>query len=459
MPIFVDRVAPGDDVDVQLFDVRKDFAKGKAVAFHEYSGWRAEPPCPVFNICGGCQWQHMGYMHQVEAKTQIVRQALKHIGKIDDSLVLNAIPALKPLTYRNKAQFPVGAVGKTGRILAGYYKQNSHELINIKFCPIESEPMDRALEATKDLLTGIGISAYDEKRNAGLLRHIAERYSFAFNKILLTLVLNTKPTQLNDGMRKSLKAVAADLMQRVPEVSGVCLNFNDRPGNRIMGDTTECIAGEPYLIEKLSSRIEDAPDQLKNGIDFRLSSTSFFQVNSEQACTLLDEVLLAVLLQRNDEGAKPDFSQKIPLVIDAYAGVGTIGMWLSPVAERVIAIEEMSSSVSDGRVNAEMNRLSNFEFHEAKVEHYVPKLLASGTKPDAVVVDPPRKGIDLIGLQSIIQLGAPRIVYVSCNPATLARDLRILEDNGYKTKRVQPIDMFPQTHHIESVTVLDKAIV
>lgn len=447
IPVFVNRVAPGDLVEVRLFDVRKQFAKGEVVALLEPSPLRADPPCPLFKVCGGCQWQHMGYTHQLEAKTDIVKQALRHIGKIDDSLVEPTIAGVNPLAYRNKAQFPVGMVAKTGRILAGYYKQNSHELINIKHCPVQPEPMDRALEATKEILQDLGISTYDEHTGQGMLRHIAERYSFALNKILLTIVLNVKDPP--PVLRDKFVAGAKQLMERVPEIVGVCANYNTAPGNRIMGDTTECLAGEPYVVEILRSALADAPEVLKDGLKFRLASTSFFQVNSQQAAVLLDQVLRA---------AAPDFGRRISLVVDAYAGVGTMGMWLAPISERVIAIEEMSSSVNDGRVNLEINELTNVEFQQAKVEDQVPRLLAQGLKPEVVIVDPPRKGIDPDGLRSIVQLGADRIVYVSCNPATLSRDLRILEDNGYKTKRVQPIDMFPQTYHVESVTVLEKTL-
>lgn len=455
IPIFVNRVAPGDLVDVRLFDVRKQFAKGEVLELIEPSEFRAQPPCPLFKICGGCQWQHLSYHYQLEAKSDIVRQALKHIGKIDSVIVQPTISSFKPLAYRNKAQFPVATVAKTGRILAGYYQQNSHELVNIKHCPVQPEPMDRVLETTKEILQASGVSTYDEKTGVGLLRHIAERYSFAANKVLLTLVLNHKPKmpyELND----MLISAAREIMQNVPEVSGVCLNFNPSAGNRIMGDTTICVSGEPHLIEVMRSALPNAPEKLRQGLKFRLSATSFFQVNSEQAAVLLDQVLLAVTGQESVAPADAHFDQRIPLLIDAYAGVGTMGMWLSSVCQRIIAIEELNSSVENGEINLGLNDLENVEFVKDRVEEQVVELLSQGARPDVVVVDPPRKGIDPAGLRSIIDLAPARIVYVSCNPATLARDLRILEDSGYKTKRVQPIDMFPQTYHVESVAVLEK---
>jgi 23S rRNA (uracil1939-C5)-methyltransferase len=451
-PIFINRVAPGDLVKIRLFDVRKDFAKAEVLELLEPSPMRAEPPCPIFNVCGGCQWQHMGYQHQLDAKRDIVAQAIRYIGKLDSTAerVLPTMRAPKPLGYRNKAQFPVNQVAKTGRILAGYFKQNSHDLVNIKHCPVQPEVMDRTLEVTKEILQSVGISGYDETTGHGLLRHIAERYSFDRQQILLTFVLNTRTEKLDEDTHAKLTSAAQQIMQAVPEVIGVCANINRTRSNTIMGDTTVLIRGEAHLIETLRSHLDQAPQQLKDGIQFRLSSTSFFQINSTQAEHLLDEVLKAAT---NDfDPAQHDK----PIIIDAYAGVGTMGMWLAPIASKVIAIEEHPSSIQDGHVNLKLNNITNMEFIQAKVEDEVPKLLERGIRADVAIVDPPRKGIERGGLHSLIKLGARRIVYVSCNPATLARDLRILEENGYATKRIQPIDMFPQTYHVESVTLLEK---
>lgn len=454
-PIFVNRVAPGDLVSIRLYDVRKDFAKAEVLELIEPSPTRSEPPCPVFNVCGGCQWQHMGYHHQLDAKRDIVEQAVRHIGKLDDTAakVLPTIRAPKPLGYRNKAQFPVKQVDKTGRILAGYYKQNSHDLVNIKHCPVQPEAMDRTLEVSKDVLQSVGISGYDETTGSGLLRHIAERYSFDRKQMLLTFVLNTRTDTLDQDTHRRLDSAAAEIMQKVPEVIGVCANINRTRSNTIMGDTTLLIRGEAHLIETLRSHLPQAPQQLRDGIHFRLSSSSFFQVNSEQAEHLLDEVLKAATNDFEDPSESPDSK---PLIIDAYAGVGTMGMWLAPIASKVIAIEEHPSSIQDGHVNLKLNNITNMEFIQAKVEYEVPNLLDRGIRADVAIVDPPRKGIERGGLHSLIKLAARRIVYVSCNPATLARDLRVLQENGYTTKRIQPVDMFPQTYHVESVTLLEK---
>jgi 23S rRNA (uracil1939-C5)-methyltransferase len=459
VPVFVSRVAPGDLVEVRLFDVRKDFARGEVIKLLEPSAVRVEAPCKLFKVCGGCQWQHISYSGQLDAKADIVRQALKHIGKLPPDLVQPALGAVEPLFYRNKVQFPVDSVKGSGRVLAGYYKENSHELVNIKHCPVQPEPLDRVLEACKQAVQSRGLSTYDETTGRGLLRHIALRYSFARNRVLATLIINAEPPAgqgLGEGLEERLSDIAQDVMNVVPELVGVCANFNPRAGNRIMGDTTICLHGEEHIVEVLRSNLPAAPEALRNGIQYSLSSTSFFQVNSWQASVLLDQILLAVSPDLGQDAATTVFSKKIPLLLDAYAGVGTMALWLAPLCDRVLAIEEWQGAVDDGLKNRELNGIANVEFISARVEDEVPRLLEQGVKPDVIVVDPPRKGLHPRALESLISLQAAKIVYVSCNPATLARDLRILEDNGYKTKRIQPVDLFPQTHHVESVTILER---
>jgi 23S rRNA (uracil1939-C5)-methyltransferase len=456
MPVFVNRVAPGDVAEVRLFDVRKDFARGEVVSLVEPSAVRTEPPCKIFKVCGGCQWQHIDYAAQLESKADILRQAIKHIGHLPPDLVLNTIGAVDPLFYRNKVQFPVETVSGTGRILAGYFKEGSHELVNIKHCPVQPEPLDRVLEIAKEAVQDSNLTTYDEKTGRGMLRHIAMRYSFAYNRVLVTLVINAENAS-GPGLHQRLKGIAQVIMDRVSEVAGVLVNFNPARGNRIMGGGGEILLGESNITEVLRSNLPDAPPALRKGIQYQLSSLSFFQVNSKQASVLLDEVLLAVLgVEKGTHGPLGELP-RIPLVIDAYAGVGTMALWLSSIAERVIAIEEFASAVRDGEMNRDLNGMTNVEFVEAKVEDDAPRMVNDGLRPNVILVDPPRKGLHPRGLSSLIELAPERIVYVSCNPSTLARDLRILEDNGYKTKRIQPVDMFPQTYHVESVTVLEKA--
>lgn len=452
--LFVDRTAPGDKVEVEIFDVRKGFAKAALKRIVEPSPQRAKPPCSLFNVCGGCQWQHIDYAHQLSAKTDLVKQTIRHIGGLDPAIVLPTIGALDPLNYRNKVQFPVKNPKGSERILAGYYKVNSHELVNIKHCPVQPQLLDRVLESVKDLCETFQVDAYDEKRHRGLLRHINFRYSFASGKVLVTLVLNLP----DDTIPDSIEGVADGLMSLIPEVSGVCINLNQHRGNRILGDTTVCVAGSPYIEEVLRSDNADLPEKNREGLRYRLSSTSFFQVNSAQAMRLLEAVSMGLHNIANTVG--------LPVgdlnVVDAYAGVGTIALWMAPLVNHVVAIEEHAAAIADGRENAQLNAIDNVEFKLAAVEDELPSLIAGGFAPDVVVVDPPRKGLAPEVVNTLLASGARAILYVSCNPATLARDLKLLESgqelnesaNGYKTIQIQPVDLFPQTYHVESVSTL-----
>jgi len=486
LPVFIGRGAPGDLARVELYDVRKNFAKGKIESLIKPSDDRAEPPCKLFKVCGGCQWQHLAYEKQLEHKTGIVKQALVHIGGLDASVVKPCLGADDPLYYRNKVQFPVRNPQGSNRILAGYYKQDSHELVNIKHCPVQSAELDFMLETVKEVLEEYEISAYDERKRRGLVRHIHARQSRFDRSILLTLVLNCSP----ENRPEQLGELAELIMVRDEKVKGVSVNYNDRAGNRILGDVTELIAGRDSIDEVLQTSNPNLPSRLQKGLTFTLSATSFFQVNTEQAVKLLE---IAYLEAFDEIGA----GEKLDVVVDAYAGVGAISLWLAERCRKLIAVEEYKQAVLDGRANAEKNAIENVEFVEGDVAEVLPQLSARAEKVDLVVLDPPRKGVSPSVIQSLLDLAPPRIVYVSCNPATLARDLKYLslgiapansvsksesEENaepggavnvpcdvapaadgkpgkyGYKTVRIQPVDLFPQTYHVESVATLERVL-
>lgn len=463
-PVFVNRVAPGDYVEIELFDVRKDFAKAKVTQIIKPSEHRSEPPCPVFKVCGGCQWQHMNYDYQLVAKEDIVRQAIKHIGKLDPQIVKTIIGGQESLHYRNKAQFPVKHPQGSDRILAGYYRQDSHELVNIKHCPVQPEQMDKVLELTKEICEEHGITAYDERSHKGLLRHINIRYSFEHKKSLLTLVLNASASSSEDFKNLDcygyIMQAAEALTDAIPELIGVSVNLNNARGNKILGDITFPIAGSDKIRETLRTTREDFPEVLRNGLSFDLSSSSFFQVNTHQAVKLLEQAFLGIqAMHRTDL-----------TIVDAYAGVGAISLWLSALAKKVIAIEDHPAAVADGIANAELNKIDNVEFVQGRVEDVLLDMRNDGAHVDVVVVDPPRKGMSPEAVEALLWTEPERIIYVSCNPATLARDLKMLEQGlmksgvegdkeqfvGYKTKQIQPVDLFPQTFHVESVSVLER---
>jgi 23S rRNA (uracil1939-C5)-methyltransferase len=476
IPIFVSRVAPGDKVLVELFDVRRNFARGSLVRLLEGSPDRADPPCKLFKVCGGCQWQHMKYEAQLGAKKHLIQQSLEHLAKLSPDLVHNAIGSQKILFYRNKVQFPVRQPKNSKRILAGYFKQDSHELVNIKHCPIQPEEFDYALDLIKSTCEKYGITAYEEENHHGLLRFINLRISSATKKLLVTLILNSTiekmPTRLNE--------LAGELMEQIPNLSGVCLNFNSDRGNRIFGHETTCLIGEPYIEEVLRTNRTDFPSKLRDGVRFRLSPTSFFQVNTEQAEVLLQyvtELLGDHFAGEPNAQPSPNYDKYARLsaltAIDAYAGVGSIALWFAPFLKQVIAVEENPQAAEDGEFNVQLNGLSNVEFRTGRVEEVLPDLLQHGLRPDIIFVDPPRKGCAPETIDTILRLAPEVVIYVSCNPVTLARDLKLFESRsieidysgrsdqvgrqfGYKTKQVLPIDLFPQTYHIESVTMLVK---
>lgn len=456
--IFVARVAPGDTVDVEIFDVRKSFARGKAIEIVSSSRDRIIPICSVFHRCGGCQWQHVSYEAQLKTKQEIVAQALRHV---ENAAVEPVLPAPAVAHYRNKAQYPV-KLDKKGRLLVGYYEDNSHRIVDLDQCPVQTESLDQVLRVLKHSLVDINISIYNEHAHTGMLRHICTRQSFFNKDILVTLVVNlADEAKLNEAAKQALKAVADNLMNRLAEVKGVCLNFNDSKGNKIFGNKTTCIAGEREIEEVLQSKRADRPDLLRTGIRFRLSSQSFFQVNTEQAVNLFDEVYDQVAFMKNELGK--------PLqIIDAYAGVGAIAMWVSSMAERVLAIEEVRSAVQDGHATIARNAIDNISFAEERAEDFLARMAKEKYTCDLVILDPPRKGASREVLDALVKLSPRFVIYVSCNPQTLARDLEILETavlgdldgkqvyTGYKTHRVKPVDLFPQTYHIESVATLER---
>jgi 23S rRNA (uracil1939-C5)-methyltransferase len=465
-PVFVAFAAPGDLIETELFDVRKDFARGKILKVLEAGEHRTKPPCALFGVCGGCQLQHITYAEQLNVKRSFVQQATSRIGGIDENLVMETIPAVHDLHYRNKVQFPVRNPKNSDRLLAGYYKADSHELVNIKHCPVQPELIDSIMEFLKTLFEEEAFRAYDEKTKDGLLRHINARFSFSEQKALMTFVLNITETEFFSRRAKTLKhkleMIAKDLMAEIPEVAGVSVNFNSAHGNKILGRDFLCIGGAEHIEERLQTNNEDAPQRLKDGIRYRLHPGSFFQVNSEQAVRLFELVRDAVT-----DGGK----RRPGLLIDAYAGVGAMALWVAHAVDRVIAIEEHEGAIQDGMHNATLNDITNIDFQEGSTEQGLAALIKDGVTPDVVLVDPPRKGLSPQAVESLLTAGAERIVYVSCNPATLARDLKLLSEGlviekdeesneqkvrGYKTKQIQPIDIFPHTHHVESVTILER---
>ncbi|WP_186578437.1 23S rRNA (uracil(1939)-C(5))-methyltransferase RlmD [Aquibacillus kalidii] len=418
-PLFVPYALPGERAKVKVIKVKKNFGFGKLLDIDEISPERVEPPCDVYVQCGGCQLQHMSYKMQLEMKRNQVENTLRKIGHIENIPVHPTIGMDDPWRYRNKVQIPVAK--KHGELITGFYKKRSHEVIEgMDRCVITAEINDRMVEAVRRMADRLSIPAYDEKSHRGILRHIMVRTGRATEETMIVLVTRTEDIPGKDELVK-------ELHETYPQIKSIVQNINPNKTNVILGKKTKVLWGEEYIYDNIGD------------IRFAISAKSFYQVNPPQTKKLYDTALEYANLTGGET------------VIDAYCGIGTISLFLAKQAKKVYGVEIVPEAISDAKANAKLNNIDNAEFFVGEAEKVMPWWKDQGLRPDVIVVDPPRKGCEEALLEAMITMKPKRIVYVSCNPSTLARDLRILEDGGYETKQVQPVDMFPQTGHIEAV--------
>ena len=425
--VFVANTVPGDRLRVRLTRVKPTYGYGKQLSILESSSERIRPACIVADKCGGCQWQAVAYAQQLKTKERQVLSALQHIGGFETIPMQPILGAPTPLAYRNKAPYPL-ARGTGGLVKAGYYRQGTHQIVNLNQCPIQHESLNPLLVDAKAAITSRQWSLYNEKKHQGRLRHLSLRVGHNTGQTLLTLVTT--------GYLPDVKEQAEAWLARHSSLVGVCLNINSQKGNSVFGDETHCLAGQLYL------------EEIFLGLRLRIQPTTFFQVNTVQAEALVGIVLEQLDLQGNET------------VIDAYCGIGTLSLPIAQRAARCIGIESQTESVVQARQNAALNGLKNTDFFAGAVESLLLEISAQQANPiDLVVLDPPRKGCDRTVLDSLLSLGPGRIVYMSCNPATLARDLKMLCSHGaYCLTMVQPADFFPQTAHVECVVFLEKTV-
>lgn len=420
--VFVPDTVTGDRVLVRLVRVKPSYAMGKLYELLERSPHRIRPHCIVADKCGGCQWQHIDYDYQQLAKQNLVVQALTRIGGFTSLPIAPILVPESPLTYRNKATYPLKR-STTGQVQAGYYQKGSHQLVNLNQCPVQDARLNPLLAQIKQDIQKRGWSIYDEVHHQGKLRHLSLRIGRRSGEILLTLV-STNWNLLD------LEVQAQEWLTRYPQLVGVCINSQRDRNNIIFGSETRCIAGKPYLREEFA------------GIEFQLKPDTFFQINTEVAERLLNAIA-AQLELRGDE-----------LLVDAYCGIGTFTLPLAKRVREVIGLEVQVTAVAQAQVNARINGIANVKFQIGTVEELLPSL---GIVPDIVLLDPPRKGCDRVVIDTLLSTLPKRIVYVSCKPATLARDLKLLCQSGdYQLSHVQPADFFPQTPHVECVAFLQK---
>lgn len=417
--VFVEGALPGEKVLVLLEKVKKTYGKGRLLKILQPSPHRQAPICPVFEQCGGCQLMHMGSKQQLETKRLRVLDALKRIGKLDEVEVAPCVPAPRELHYRNKIQLPV--LGSSQGMQMGLFARHSHDLVPIEQCLIHCPEGEKLFFSFKERLKTSGLLPYDPKTGKGTLRHVLIRSSFSQKNSLLLLVTTGKQAEL-------LRSFAKTLFEEIPGLIGVVENQNQRRDNVILGSEFFVREGVGFLEEKLGPLI------------FQYGAASFFQVNPLQAEQLYAKVSELAQIQPSD------------VVLDAYCGVGTLALTVALEARSVIGMEYVEEAVQFARKNAQLNGLENTSFFAGKVEN----LIADASPFDIAILNPPRKGCDPAVLDVLTKRLPKRIVYVSCDPATLARDLSILSQAGYEVGKAYPFDMFPQTAHVETVVALQR---
>ncbi|PHJ62615.1 RNA methyltransferase [Nostoc linckia z18] len=418
--VFVADTVPGDRALVRLAHVKPKYAHAKLQKLLQPSPHRIRPACIVADKCGGCQWQHINYDYQLVAKQNQVIQAMERIGGFTQPPVDRVLAAGSALGYRNKSTYPLGK-SVTGQVQAGYYQKGSHQLINLNQCPVQDSRLNPMLAEVKQDIQRRGWQIYDEQRHLGQIRHLSLRIGRHTGEMLLTLVVK-------DWNLPEIATQAQEWLKRYPQLMGVCLNRNGDRTNAIFGLETRCIAGVPHLCEQFA------------GLEFQVRPDTFFQVYTETAEALLQVIQSQLNLQGHE------------LLVDAYCGIGTLTLPLAKQVRQAIGLEVQAAAVEQAIFNAQRNEIDNVTFQVGAVEKLLPKM---GTIPEVVILDPPRKGCDGAVIETLRQLKPSQIVYVSCKVATLARDLKLLcEDGQYKITRVQPADFFPQTAHVEAAAFL-----
>ncbi len=419
--VFVEGGIPGDALKIKMENVKKNYATGSILEILNPSEDRIQPLCPVAQSCGGCQLQHLDYQAQLRWKTNRVRENIRRIGGLEDIPVNDAIGMENPWHYRNKAQFPAGIY--RGEAILGFYKRGSHDLVDIHNCCIQHKSNEPVIKAIERYMKQFHIAPYDERTGKGIIRHVLVKIGFYTGEKMVVLVTNGKKLPHKDELIQML-------LDAVPGLDSIIQNINTKRGNVILG--SECIL--LYGSERITDMIGD--------LKFQISALSFFQVNPIQTKILYEKALEYAQLSGEET------------VFDIYCGIGTISLFLARKAKKVYGIEIVEAAIEDAKENARISNIENAEFLAGAAEDVVPKLYQQGIRADVVVVDPPRKGCDEKVLNTIAKMAPDRIVYVSCNPATLARDLKYLDEKGYRTMQVQPVDMFPHTTHVEVVCKL-----
>lgn len=415
IPFFVKGILRGERGVIGITKLKQKYGYGRLVELLDASKQRRIPACPQARVCGGCQLQHMKYEEQLYFKRQKVQDVMQRIGGL--SLEVNPVLGMEePFFYRNKAQIPIGV--RDQRLISGFYRLNSNDIIDMDSCCIQSHAINRIFSVVREEL--------EQARELwDSMRHVLLKHAFANDEVMVVFICRRDESE-------RLRPISERLMKRCPQVKSCVLNVNTRCDNVILGEEEVLLAGREV--------IGDAIDTLT----FHISAKSFYQVNPVQTKVLYERALAFCGLSGTET------------VLDLYCGVGTISMFLAKRAKRVIGIEIVEQAIRNAKENAARNRIANVEFVCSDAAAYAKQVARTGMRPDVVCVDPPRKGCAQEVLEAIAAMGPKRVVYVSCDAATLARDLRVLGELGYETRQIQPVDMFPQTYHVETVALLQR---
>lgn len=425
-PVFIPGALIGEKVKVIITKVKKNFAYGNLLEILEESDKRRIPDCRSYNVCGGCTAQHLSYEEQLDFKFSRVKDCIRKIGGLDDSIVKYPIGMENIYRYRNKVQFPVGMVN--GKLSIGFFSEKSHEIIDMDTCLLQDEESEQIIAIIRKWMNDYSImpAKNDGKFfKKGLIRHIVVRKAFNTNEIMVILVTTNKEIPYIEKLIETLNSKNC-------AIRSIVQNINDKDTNLVMGEKCITLWGADYICDYIGK------------YKFNISPLSFFQVNPVQTEVLYNKALEYADLNGDE------------VVFDAYCGTGTISLFLSQKAKMVYGVEIIPQAIDNAKVNAEINNVKNAQFYVGKSEEIIPQLIKDGIIPDVIVVDPPRKGCDSKLIDALGKAKPRRIVYVSCDPSTLARDLKYLESHGYKTQEIQPVDMFPMTKHIENVAFLTK---
>ena len=419
--VFVPNAIAGEKYQIRIEKVGKTWAAGKIVEILEKSPHRVQRECPISASCGGCDFWHMDYDEEARLKAERVKQCLNRIGgeNLTEMPILSA-PACTG--YRNKAQYPVAS--KKGRVYAGFFKAGTHQVVENDRCLILPDETEQVRQIVIDYVNHYRVTAYDETTRKGLLRHIYVRRGAVSGQVLVCLVINGRKISHSE-----------DLVQRLQAVAGfttLVLSVNTKDTNAVLGDEEIVLYGQGFIEDTLC------------GLNFRLSARSFYQINHHQAQRLYEAAIQQAEITEKD------------LVLDLYCGVGTITLCMAKVAGKVIGVEVVEQAVADAKANAKRNGIENAEFFCGDAGKAALKLEQEGIRPDVVVVDPPRKGLNADTIEALSRMSPRRIVYVSCDPATLARDVALLKERGYKLKNAQAADLFPRCSHVETIVCLSK---